>query len=181
MLDFSEKKSYGPIEPGNYELNIELAEFGKTESGVNYISLTFVVRDDVEQDNQGAHVWDTIWENEVFINKATGKTISKSKYDELPSNQKANYSSEMQYSDYKIRTLIQAQDADVEIKDGNGNIIANPDYKTSFADMDEVVLFLNGMNVKAEVGLTMDNNNKEKNTINYKKVTRTENSDDLPF
>lgn len=171
MLDFSEKKTYGPIVPGDYELSIDNAEFGRTESGINYISLTFTVRDDVDQEGQGSHIYDTIWENEVFVNKATGRTLSKDRYEKLQPNQKGSYYSDMQYADYKIRPLIQAQDADPE----------TPEYKTSFESMDEVVLFLNGLNIKASVGVTMDNNNKEKNTIDYKKIRRTDYSNGLPF
>lgn len=181
MLDYSKKVSYGPVEPGEYELNIELAEFGQTDSGINYITLTFRVREDVEQPEQGSTFKDTIWENQVFVNKANNKTLSRDRYEKLPANQKGNYYSDMQYADYKIRPLIQAQDNDPELTDANGNTKPNPEYKTSFENMDEVVFFLNGLNIKAEVGVTTDSSGKEKNTIDYKKVSRTDFSNDLPF
>lgn len=181
MLDFSAKKVYGPVPEGKYELSIETAEFGQSETGKNFISLNFVVREDVDQPNQGSHIWDSIWENQIFVNQTTGREISKDKYEKLPPNQKGNYSGEMRYADYKIRPLIQAQDADPEIVDENGNRKPNPEYKTSFVDMDEVVLFLNGLNIKATVGITTDNTGKERNTIDYRSISRTDYSDGLPF
>ena len=182
MYDYSEKRVYGPAETGEYELSIEEAAFGQTDSGINYISLNIVIRDDVDQDYQGVHIYDTIWENEVFVNSATGRTISKEKYDKLNPQQKAVYKKEMQYSDYKVRPLVQAQDVDAFIKDANGNEVKNPQFKTNFDSMDEVVFLLNGLNFKATVNKTFDEKQeKDVNRIDYKTVTRTENSDTLPF
>ena len=56
FMDYSEEAvSYEVADTGIYELEIENAELKKSESGKNFIALTYIVRDDVEQDFAGTY------------------------------------------------------------------------------------------------------------------------------
>lgn len=182
-LDFTEKKSYSAIEAGEYEAYIDNAEIKTSKTGKHYIALTFIIRDDVEQLFKGRRIWENIWENDVYV--LNGKRIKKDDYQNLRPKEKEQVNITTEYSDFKIRSLIQAQDADEE------------NWHTKFENMDEVVLFLNQMNLKIKINKVTDNTTgEEKNEIDFKGLKRTEfslskdsnnleklniNDDDLPF
>ena len=166
FMDYSEEAvSYEVADTGIYELEIENAELKKSESGKNFIALTYIVRDDVEQDFAGVKIWDNIWENQFFRDpQKNNKRIKKDDYEAMSPAQKANIITRMEYDDYKIRTLVHAQNADKD----------SPNYQTRFSGIDEVVLFLNGLCVQAKVlNYTDDKTGKERNSIEYKDVKRT--------
>ena len=180
-LDFTEKKSYSAIEAGEYEAYIDNAEIKTSQTGKHYIALAFIIRGDVDQPFKGRRLWENIWENDVYV--LNGKRIKKEDYQNLKPKDKEQVSISTEYSDFKIRSLIQAQDADEE------------NWHTKFENMDEVVLFLNQMNLRIKVNKVTDNSTGvEKNEIDFKGLKRTavasgENlkkseevdEDDLPF
>lgn len=175
MFDYSEKKEFSPIEPGSYEVQISNAEMKQSANGKNYIAVTFIIRDDVEQEFKNRYIWDNIWENDVYRN-AEGKRIKKDDYNAMTPEQKQTISVTKEYDDIKIRTLIQAQDADSTILDMNGNRVPNPKYKTTFSNLEEVVMFLNGLNVIIQVTKYMDDKSgMERNGVEYKGIKRTRN------
>lgn len=166
FMDFSEEAvTYEIADNGIYELQIENAELKKTETGKNFIALTYVIRNDVEQNYAGVKIWDNIWENEVHRNpQLNNKRIRKDDYDAMSQAQKQNIITRMEYDDYKIRVLVHSQDADKD----------SENYKTKFGNIEEVVLFLNGMCVQAKVQKYMDDKTgKERNSIDYKAMKRT--------
>lgn len=64
MLKFSNKPQFDLLkEAKNQEVILEKAEIKKLEnSGKQVINLTFKIRDDVEQENKGRVIFDSIWE-----------------------------------------------------------------------------------------------------------------------
>ena len=193
FMDYSEEAvTFEVADTGVYELEIENAELKKTEGGKNYIALTFVIRDDVEQNFAGVKVWDNIWENEVHRDpNKKNKRIKKDDYEALSPTQKQNIITRMEYDDYKIRTLVHAQDVDKFIKDENGNEVQNPAFNTKFGNIEEVVVFLNGLCVQAKVlKYTDDKSGNERNSIEFKDLKRTsvsretassDDEEELPF
>ena len=188
-MDFSEEvASYELADTGVYELKIEDAQLKKTDNGKNFIALTFAVRNDVEQPFAGVKIWDNIWENEVHRDPATNKKIKKETYAAMSQAQKQNVITRMEYDDFKIRTLVHAQDTDKEIIE-NGVKKPNPNFKTKFpGGVEEVALFLNGLCVQAKVlKYTDDKTGKDRNSIVFTEIKRTSVSppsgedDDLPF
>ena len=175
MFDYTEEaKSFTLADSGVYELKIENAELKKTDSGKNLIALTFVIRDDVEQKFQGVKIWDNIWENDVFRDATTGEKIKKTVFETMSPDKKNNVTITKEYDDFKVRKLIHAQDKDVNIKDENGNDVPNPEYKTRFSNVEEVVLFINGMCIQAKVDkYTDEKSGQERNSINFREVKRT--------
>lgn len=180
-LDFTEKKSYSAIEAGEYEAYIDNAEIKTSQTGKHYIALTFIIRGDVDQPYKGRRLWENIWENDVYV--LNGKRIKKEDYQNLKPKDKEQVNISTEYSDFKIRNLIQAQDADEE------------NWHTKFENMDEVVLFLNQMNLRIKVNKVADNSTGvEKNEVDFKGLKRTAvvsmeksrnlekvDEDDLPF
>lgn len=175
MYDYTEDaKTFELAETGVYELKIDNAELKKSDSGKNFIALTFLVRDDVQQKFQNVKVWDNIWENDVFRDATTGERIKKAVYDTMSPEKKKNVTTSKEYDDFKIRKLIHAQDCDTTIKDANGNSIPNPAYQTRFGSIQEVVQFLNQMCVQAKVEKYSDEKTgQERNSIDYRSLTRT--------
>ena len=172
MLDYSEKIKFEPVEARDYELKIDSAEFKKNEAGKKYISIRYLIRKDVNQPNAGRFLFDSIWEGEVHRDK-NGKVLTKEKYDALSTAEKSACVTTVEYNSFKIRSLVQAQDVDPYIGQGN-NKTENPEYKTRFDNIEEVVLFLNGMNILARVNKEFDDKQgEEKNTIDYKNIKRT--------
>ena len=175
MFDYTEEaKSFTLANAGVYELRIDNAELKKSDSGKNFIALTFVIRGDVQQEFQEVKIWDNIWENDVYRDATTGDKIKKSVYDTMTPDKKNNVTVTKEYDDFKIRKLIHAQDCDMNIKDANGNDVKNPAYKTTFKSIQEVVMFLNQMCVQAKVDkYTDEKSGQERNSINYRDLTRT--------
>ena len=195
-MDFSEEASggYEVAETGVYELKIDNSELKKSSTGKNYIGLTFVIRDDVEQPYAGVKIWENIWENLVYRDpQKNGKRIKKTDYEAMSQAQKANIISRMEYDDYTIRMLVHAQDVDAEIEDADGHKTPNPNFKAKFESIDEIAQFLNGMCIQAKVvKYNDDKTGNDRNSIEIKTIKRTsvppvdesaENSDDddLPF
>ncbi len=171
MLDFSSK--YELIEPGTYEARIDAAEFKESNSGKKFIGITFVIREDVNQQSAGRLVWDNIWEGIVYRD-STGKVIKKADYDNLAPNQKASIKTSMEYNMFKLRKLVQCQDTDEFIVDENKVKTPNPEYKARFGNLEEVVMFLNGMNLQIQVTKYMDDaSGFERNGVEYKGMKRT--------
>lgn len=184
-MDYSEEVAgFKLAETGVYELKIEDAQLKKSDKGKNYISLTFTIRDDVNQSFTGIKIWDNIWENEVHRDPATNSKIKKEIYEAMPLSQKQNVITRLEYDDFKIRKLVHAQDVDKVIM-VNGVKTQNPKFKTKFpGGVEEVALFLNGLCVQAKVlKYTDDKSGKERNSIVYSELKRTSVSqdDDLPF
>ncbi len=176
FMDFSEEvSSYELADTGTYELTIDNAELKKTDNGINFIALTIAVRNDVDQLFSGAKIWENIWENEVYRDPAqNGKRIKKDVYNAMSADKKQTINVSKEYDDFKIRTLVHAQDVDKTIKGTDGREQPNPNFKTSFKNIEEVVLFLNGMNFQAKVNKYLDEKSgKEKNSIDYKTIKRT--------
>lgn len=175
MFDYTEEaKSFALADAGVYELRIDNAELKKSDSGKNFIALTLVVRDDVQQKFQGVKIWDNIWENDVFRDSTTGEKIKKAVFETMSPDKKNNVTVTKEYDDFKIRKLIHAQDCDLNIKDANGNDIKNPEYKTTFGSIQEVVQFLNQMCVQVKVDKYNDEKSgQERNSIDYRSLTRT--------
>ena len=175
MFDYTEEaKTITLADTGVYELKIDNAELKKSDSGKNFISLTFLVRDDVEQKFQGVKIWDNIWENDVYRDATTGERIKKAVFDTMTPDKKKNVTVTKEYDDFKIRKLIHAQDCDLNIKDANGNDIRNPEYRTKFESIQEVVQFFNKMCVQAKVDKYNDEKSgQERNSIDYRSLTRT--------
>ena len=195
MYDYSqETKTFELAATGVYELVIETAELKRTQNGKNFIGLTFSIREDVEQPYTGVKIWANIWENDVHRNQ-NGDRITKDAYDKMSDVQKANVTTNKEYDDFMVRKLIHAQDVDKVIKDENGNDKPNPNFKTSFDNIEEVALFLNGLCVQAKVNKAMDDRSgNERNSIDFRTVKRTSvpspnadsvdvevDDDDLPF
>lgn len=192
-MDYTEDVvNYEAAEPGPYELQISDAVLKKSDTGKEYIALTVTIRDDVEQGYAGTKMWDNIWKNEVYRNpQLKNKRIKKDDYDALSPEQKQNIIVRQEFDDYKIRTLVHAQDCDEVILDANGVKVPNPQFQTKFSNIEEVVLFLNGLCFQANVKkFTDDKTGKEKNSFDYKTVKRTSVSpqtsvdvddSDLPF
>ena len=173
MFDYSEKINFEPVDTGDYEVVIETAEYKQSTTGKNYISLKFLIRKDVNQNFQGRYIFDRIWENNVY-KRNDGKRISKDDYEKMSSDEKATIKITKEYNDYQIRTLIQAQDEDVKIKNAQGLEEDNPNYKTKFEDMDDVVLFLNGLALQIKViKYNDDKTGEERNSVDYKGIKRT--------
>ena len=193
FMDYTEEVSngYALADTGIYELKIENAELKQTENGKNYISLTFVIRDDVEQivdGFAGVKIKEAIWENEVYRDpQKNNRRIRKDEYEAMPTNLKQNIIVKKEYDDLKIRTLVHAQNADVKIKDANGDEKPNPNFRAKFSSIDEVAQFLNGMCVQAKVVKSDDERRgREVNSIDFRTVKRTSvpeeiADDDLPF
>ena len=193
MYDYSqETKTFELANTGIYELAIETAELKNSSTGKAYMGLTIVIRDDVEQPFAGVKIWKNIWKNVVHRSE-NGDRITKANYEKMTPAQKASVITTEEYDDFMIRKLIHAQDCDKTIKDENGNDIPNPNYQTSFDNIEEVALFLNGLCFQAKVLKTMDDNTgNERNDIDFKTVKRTSvpqeqaqntpvEDDDLPF
>lgn len=173
MFDYTEEaKSYTLADSGVYELRIDNAELKKSDSGKNFIALTAVIRDDVQQKFQGVKIWDNIWENDVFRDATTNNKITKEAYEGMSPEQKQNVKVTKEYDDFKIRKLIHAQDCDATIKEGN-DVKDNPNYRTKFESIDDVVQFFNQMCVQAKINKGTDNKGKERNTIDFRSVVRT--------
>lgn len=51
------------LEDGTYEVQIMEAEFGKADTGSEYIELTIKVREDVEQEGGGHTLYERMWKN----------------------------------------------------------------------------------------------------------------------
>jgi hypothetical protein len=193
-----EKRTFTPIPKGTYEVFIDSAE-KKSANGKNRIALDFIIRNDVNQECQTRHIFDSIWENDVCRHKTTLKTIRKDDYDKLPFDEKSNYTVTKEYNHTKITNLIYAQYELPVIKDENGVEVDNPKFVNSFDDIDEVIQFLNGLKLKITVDVvTKEDDGSEKNVIDYNKLGRTDypefastttkntekievNDDDLPF
>lgn len=175
MFDYTdEAKSFTLADTGVYELRIDNAELKKSDSGKNFIALTLVVRDDVQQKFQGVKIWDNIWENDVYRDATTGEKIKKAVFETMTPDKKNNVTVTKEYDDFKIRKLIHAQDCDLNVKDANGNDIKNPEYKTTFESIQEVVQFLNQMCVQVKVDKYNDEKSgQERNSIDYRTLTRT--------
>jgi hypothetical protein len=62
------QNQYKMLPEGDYELSIEEAGMKKTKRDVEYIQVKFLVRGDVEQNQQGRFVFESIWKA-----KATGE------------------------------------------------------------------------------------------------------------
>ena len=174
QYDFSKPvNNFELVETGTYELVIDKAELGRTETGLNYIGFTFIVRDDVDQEYAGTKIWDKIWENDVYRD-TEGNKITKQKYDEMTPAQKQNVVITKEYNNYKLNVLVHAQDCDLQIEDENGNKIQNPAYITKFSNIEEIVLFLNGMCVQAKVlKVKSEKDGRERNQIDFNSIKRT--------
>ncbi|MBR3208849.1 MAG: DUF669 domain-containing protein [Bacilli bacterium] len=174
MFDYSEKRSFEPVEPGEYEVQITNAELKQSQTGKNCIAVSFTIRDDVEQNHQNRIIFENIWENDVYRRNDDGKRIKKDDYNAMSPQEKQAISIKKEYDDIKIRTIIQAQDNDETIIDANGNKVANPQYKTRFSNLEEVVMFMNGLNIRIKVTKYMDDKNGvERNGIDYNGIKRT--------
>ena len=62
----------GPIPEGNYEVVVKEAKEDVTKNGVQHISLDLVIRNDIKQGYQNAHIWAKLWKS-----KETGQYSMK--------------------------------------------------------------------------------------------------------
>ena len=164
--------NFQPCEAGTYELRIEEAK--KVTGNKNYINLTIVVRDDIDQPFAKTKFWDKIWENTVYKNTSTGKNIKKEAYEALDDAAKQGYAVKLEYDKYRIGKFVYAQDIDEKIIE-DGVEKPNPDYQTTFpGGVDEVVQFLNGLCFQAKVNKTYnDYRGKDENTLDFTSIKRT--------
>lgn len=108
-LNFEFQKSeYGLVNEGIYEMNLTVS-LKVSKTGKNYISLDWKIRDDVEQEGQNRHVFESVWED-----KEHPGTFSMTKLSKILS---------------------------IQGEEGTYN----------FEDIDEVLQFINGWNVRCGV------------------------------
>lgn len=160
MLDFSQQAtSYETPDTGVYELRIDNVEFKTSKNGKNYISITYVIRDDVDQPFKGSHIWDNVWENEIY-KTIDGKRIKKADYDAMTESQKQNVEVSKAYNSFPFTSILHTQDL--------------KDAKYNFENMEEVALFINQMCVQVKVTKYLDDStDKERNSIEYKTMKPT--------
>ena len=103
-----EIKKNSLIQEGEYEVTLT-AEWAQTKAGDDYIKLTYVIRKDVEQNEQGRLVFDGIYKN-----KTTGA-----------------------FPDDKINAIL--------------STIPKDQVTLDFKDYDELILYINGVNMRIEV------------------------------
>lgn len=60
-LDYSDVIETSLLPVGEYEAVIKLAFRDATKGGTEYINVPLVIRNDVEQPRQNAHIWHSIW------------------------------------------------------------------------------------------------------------------------
>ncbi len=164
-MDYSIKIDYESelITEGEYEVVINNAEMKKSKkTGADYISLQFMVRDDIEQDCKGLIVYENVLKVNVYTRD--GKRIKKSVYEGLSDAEKSRVAITQEYQDFKIRPLLYAQDADEDNR------------KLNFDSIEEVVMFLNGMNLRAKITRNDadDYHDNEYNSIDFRKLSRTQ-------
>ena len=170
MIDINEKREYETevVPAGEYECTITNAEFKDSpNTSKKYISLTFLIRNDVKQDCQGKRVFANIYQVNSY--RYNGKFLRKSTYESLSPTDKTQVVVIQEYQDDKVKALLLAQDAD----EGN--------RKTTFNSIEEIVLFLNGMNciIKVDVKEPNDFHKTEWNDVDFRKITRTKHSTQL--
>lgn len=59
--DFSQANTYDLIPKGDYEVVIKAAEEKATQAGTDYLSITLVIRNDVEQNCQNRYIFHSFW------------------------------------------------------------------------------------------------------------------------
>ena len=79
-FEYQESK-FSLVSEGIYECILSITP-KTTQTGKNYISLDWKIRDDVEQENQGRHVFEKVWEN-----KDQPGTYSMTKFNKILSIQ----------------------------------------------------------------------------------------------
>ena len=131
-LNFEYQKSeYGLVNEGIYEMNLTVS-LQQSKTGKNYISLDWKIRDDVEQEGQNRHVFESIWED-----KENPGTFSMTKLSKILS---------------------------IQGEEGNYH----------FEDIDEVLQFINGWNVRCgvKVGEPDEYRQDEYNYISFYSATK---------
>ena len=156
------------VPSGKYECCITNAEIKSSKNtSKQYISLTFTIRKDVKQECQNKNVFASIFKTNVY--RRNGKIIRKATYEALSPADKSQVIVTEEYQDNKIRALLLAQDAD----EGN--------RKTTFNSIEEIVMFLNGMNclVTIDAKEPDDYHETEWNDVDFRNISRTEHSTQL--
>ena len=131
-LNFEFQKSeYGLVNEGIYEMNLTVS-LKVSKTGKNYISLDWKIRDDVEQEGQNRHVFESVWED-----KENPGTFSMTKLSKILS---------------------------IQGEDGNYH----------FEDIDEVLQFINGWNVRCgvKIGEPDEYRQDEYNYISFYSATK---------
>lgn len=170
MFDLNKPLEYERevVPTGEYECTITNAEIKESKTtSKKYVSLTFTVRNDVKQDCQNQNIFANIFKTNVY--RRNGKIIRKNTYENLSPADKSQVTITEEFQDNKIRALLLAQDAD----EGN--------RKTTFNSIEEIVMFLNGMNclVSVDVKEPDDFHETEWNDVDFRKITRTKHSTQL--
>ena len=62
-LDFSKAQTTGGVKDGAYEVIVNRANEDATRGGTEYIEIDLIIRNDVEQAYQNAHIFAKIWKN----------------------------------------------------------------------------------------------------------------------
>ena len=131
-LNFEYQKSeYGLVNEGIYEMNLTVS-LKQSKTGKNYISLDWKIRDDVEQEGQNRHVFESVWED-----KDNPGTFSMTKLSKILS---------------------------IQGEEGNYH----------FEDIDEVLQFINGWNVRCgvKIGEPDEYRQDEYNYISFYSATK---------
>ena len=131
-LNFEFQKSeYGLVDEGIYEMNLKVS-LKTSKNGKDYISLDWRIRDDVEQENQGRHVFEAIFEKK-----------------DQPGT----------FHDEKLTKILSVQG-----KEG----------RYHFDDIDEVLQFINGWNVRCgvKIGEPDEYKTEEYNFISFYSATK---------
>ena len=174
--DYSQSEGYSLVPAGEYEVYIDNAEIrtGKT-SGKQYISLTFIIRDDIEQQCGGRYIFDSIFEVPTYVKD--GKYITKDKYNELSQGEKASVIVGKEWMRSKMKPLVNAQEIDNETLDKVKKGQIKDPRKFTFGSIDEALQILNGTNliIKVTENSADDYHDDNWNGIDYKGVKRSNN------
>lgn len=122
-----EESSFSLVPEGAYEANLAIEKKVSPNTGSQYISLKWVIRDDVEQGSQNRRILESIWEDKENPGRFSTKKLSKV--------------------------------LSIQGKDG----------KYKFDDIDEVLQFINGWNVRigVKIGKPDDYHQEEYNYVSF--------------
>lgn len=126
--DSFDKVEFGPVDAGEYEVVLKAERRTTKDGSKDFLSLDFKIRDDVNQNFRGRHVFDTAWRDK---------------------------NRPLWFDLIKLNKLVKTQKG-------------TETYKDEFSDVDECILYLNGLNMRITIEKEYDNvTGKEINKVKF--------------
>ena len=88
-MSYTAKDAYSLIEKGEYEMQVTSIKFMETNSGKEYLSVGFKIREDVEQPFKNRFVFENIWkekDNPEYYNRKRIGSLLRTQGSEIEAN-----------------------------------------------------------------------------------------------